>query len=76
MPLPRKQEPLPDIPHLPVQLRWLAEAVLTCPQASPDYLFLLADALDEAAMGDRAHETACASIDLAIELRRRAPSYA
>lgn len=76
MPPPRRLEPLPEILHLPHPLRRLAEAVITCPQSSPDYLFLLADALDEMAVQDRSLSMATATNFLAGELRRRAPEYA
>ncbi len=93
MPPPRRLEPLPranashfaEIPHLPHPLRRLAEAVIACPQSSPDYLFPaanpagfgeLADALDEVATQDRSIPMALATNFLAGELRRRAPEYA
>ena len=76
MPLPRKQEPLPPIPHLPHSLWRLAEFVTTCPQASPDYLFLLADAVQKAAAQELWGSRGRAMNLLAGELRRRAPDYA
>lgn len=80
MPPPRRLEPLPEIPHLPHPLRWLAGFVVTCPRSSPDYLYLLADALDEAGKeAEQAMQPAkvvLAIFDLTTELRRRAPEYA
>ena len=75
--------PLLPYPHLPPEWRSMAASVVACPDASPDDLLMLADALDEAARDSapapHAPPAPLIRIEaraLAAELRRRAPEYA